>query len=67
MGKPNKKFKKTLGNEVVLDFDAEPGHGEHVYLDTKVSVNGVTLCWISYPELAKFMGELDAVIEKYRI
>lgn len=67
MEKTSKKFKKTLGNDVIMEFDAEPSDGEHEYLDTRIDIGGRCLCWISYPELEDFMKEMDAVIKKYRI
>lgn len=49
-----------------LSFVTEQFKGEPE-LDTKVEIEGGTLCWISLPDKDKFVQELEAVISKYRI
>jgi len=36
-------------------------------LDTRVSINGDTLCFITWNDRENFVKELNEVIEKYRI
>jgi hypothetical protein len=35
--------------------------------DTKVSINGQLLCWVTWKEKDNFLNELKDVINKYRI
>jgi hypothetical protein len=49
----------------VLQFHSDHIGGET--LDTRVAINGTTLCWITGDSILDFVGELKAVIDKYRI
>ena len=36
-------------------------------LDTRVSIGGITLCWITYSDIDNFVKELQNVIDNHRI
>ncbi len=55
----------NINDNLKLDIRCRDEGGE--YLDTRIQINGDTLCWVSYPELDDFVKELQAVISKYRI
>jgi len=37
------------------------------YLDTKVSIKGETLCWITWEDRFRFINAFEQVLSKYRI
>ena len=60
-----KYVQKVIGADNSLEFTCEPCEGE--YLDTRVDLNGVFLCCISFPDIEKFVKELNNTIAKYAI
>jgi hypothetical protein len=56
---------KTLGT-LNVKFEGEQYSG-HPVLDTKVSINGEVICWITWNDRDSFMNELQSVISKYYI
>ncbi len=59
-----KTVKKSFGN-MTLVFTCEECEGQ--YLDTKVTINGETLCWVSFPEIDTFVEKLDNTMSDHRI
>jgi len=55
---------ESIGDLTIL-FECEPCDGK--YLDTKATINGELLCWISWPEIDNMILELNIVFSKYRI
>lgn len=51
--------------DLTMVFECEPCEGK--YLDTKVTVNGVQMCWISWPEKDEFIQKLTNIIDTFRI
>lgn len=49
-----------------LKFTGEQYSGNPI-LDTKVELNGETLCWITWEERKEFARKLDDVLSEYRI
>lgn len=61
---PIKTFQKILpGNS--LFFSCEECEGE--YLDTKVDMNGLFLCWITWADVQNFVADFEKLLDKYRI
>ena len=60
-----KYVQKLIGANNSLEFTCEPCEGE--YLDTKVQLNGVFLCWISFPDLEEFVNKLNNTIAEFAI
>lgn len=48
-----------------LEFDCEPCEGE--FLDTRVTIDGQPLCWITWKDVDNFANEINDVINKYAI
>jgi hypothetical protein len=46
-------------------FTAEETEG--VYLDTKVELNGIPFCWITFSDHKKFIREFSSFIGKFSI
>lgn len=62
-----KKIKESgIIGDLNLKFEGDKFSGQPI-LDTKVTINDETLCWISWPDKSKFEKELNEVISKYRI
>ena len=40
---------------------------EGEYMDTKVTLNGILFCWITFSDLEGFMKDFSNFISKYRI
>ena len=59
-----KEIVKIIDNNT-LRFSCEECEGE--FLDTKVTINGTLLCWITFSELDQFVTEFSTIIGKYRI
>ena len=59
-----KKVTRIIDNNTLF-FEYELCDGE--YLDTKVTLNGSLLCWISFPDLEAFVDEFAEFMSKYRI
>lgn len=67
MSNQPKIHKKTfpIGRlEMILEGEQFPGSS---ILDTKVTINGETLCWISWPEKDEFQKKLNDLIHQYSI
>jgi hypothetical protein len=64
MGLPVKTKSKTIGN-LDFKFTCEPCEGQ--YLDTKVTINGLYFCTISWPDLYDFIQEISLPVGKYAI
>jgi hypothetical protein len=58
------KARREFGN-VIVEFEGEQYPG-HPILDTRVSINGSTICWITWSNIDSFMQDLN-VTEKYFI
>lgn len=63
---PDNKKSKTvqIGNS---QFVFESNYYDGQRGDTKVSVNGALLIWVSGPEMDKFIKDMEALIDQYRI
>jgi hypothetical protein len=46
-------------------FTSESDDGE--FLDTRVTLNGIDFCWITFSDLEDFMKDFSNFISKYRI
>lgn len=64
-GSAKKDHQLNLSNDVDMLIECEPC--ENQLLDTKVSIAGQNLCWISYMDKEDFVRDLQAVITRYRI
>lgn len=61
---PKKTFQKILpGNS--LHFSCEECEGE--YLDTRVEMNDIFLCWITWSDVQNFVADFENLLIKYRI
>lgn len=49
----------------VIKFKGEQWDGKT--LDTEVTINGMLLCYISWPEKENFLKDLKEVVDKYII
>lgn len=56
---------KSVGS-LEIKFEGEQYHG-HPVLDTKVSINGAELCWITWDDKDSFVHDIKEAIEKYFI
>jgi len=59
------KEKTQLGN-LPIEFEGEQFKGSEI-LDTRVKLNGETLCWITWVNKDIFLRELSRTISKYEI
>lgn len=50
-----------------LEVKFEGEQWDREILDTRVTINGVTLCWIVWENREAFLDALQAVIQLYRI
>jgi hypothetical protein len=55
------KTKKKFIGDIVLNFECMDE------FDTKVTINGTPLCWITWVDVDKFVLELSEVLSKYKI
>jgi hypothetical protein len=65
-----RKFTSTTtiphGSYLKLTLTGEQYSGNPI-LDTKVEIDAGNLCWITWADKDKFIGELKSVIDKYAI
>ncbi|MCK9417096.1 hypothetical protein M0Q97_10610 [Candidatus Dojkabacteria bacterium] len=59
------KYSTAFG-DVTIDFNGEKYWGNPI-LDTRVIIEGKTICWITWNDKDVFINELNDVISKYRI
>jgi hypothetical protein len=59
------EFLGTQHTAVRIKLESDKYDGE--LLDTKVSVEAGTICWIAGSNIESFLKELDDVIQKYAI
>lgn len=55
----------THGSQLTITLTGE-NYGDGP-LDTRVEIQGGTLCWVSWPESDEFLKELNDLINKYAI
>lgn len=55
------------GTDVTLTFAGEDYGGGEGPLDTKVTIEAGTLCWINWKERQAFINDLKTIIDKYAI
>jgi len=61
---PTKSVYKTIpGND--FHFSCDECDGE--YLDTRVNMNGIFLCYITFSDVENFFNDFQTLLTKYRI
>lgn len=64
--KPKIHTEIKLVGSLTIKFEGEQYPGQPV-LDTKVTINGGELCWISWSDKDSFVQDIKQAIEKYFI
>lgn len=64
--KPNIITNLKLVGSLTLKFEGEQHEGNEI-LDTKVTINGAELCYITWSDRESFVNDLKQAIEKYFI
>jgi hypothetical protein len=60
-----KEIIRIIDNNTFQFYCEKDAEGE--YLDTKVMLNGILFCWITFVYIDKFMQDFSDFISKYRI
>ncbi len=59
------KEEKNIGR-LNIKFEGEQ-YSALPILDTKVSINGETLCWITWKDKDQFISKINNIIDEYQI